>query len=112
MGLDAGQHHVAVVQLAEQVLEVAGSAPRRLGGLAEAELGRLEDVAKALRGDAHVVLVGDALEIQGSRGEGQHLVQADADDPCRVVGQRRAGIEFLDRLAFTPERPAALLRRP
>ncbi len=70
VGLDPGQHHVAVVQLAEQVLEVAGTAPRRLRRLAEAELGRLEDVAKALRGDAHVVLVADAVELQGGRGEG------------------------------------------
>ena len=56
VALDLRQHHLAVVQLAEDVLEVARAAPGLRCGPAEAQLGRLEDVPDALRGDPHVVL--------------------------------------------------------
>ena len=58
---DARQHHVAVVQLAEHVLEVACAPPPGLAGAAEAELGRFEHVAQPLRRDPHVVLGIDLL---------------------------------------------------
>ena len=70
-----GQHHVAVVDLAEDVLEVAGAAPRRVGGPAEAEAGHLEHVAEPLRGDPHVVL-GLRLAVERPRREGAASRQA------------------------------------
>ena len=53
---DTGQHHLAVVDLAEDVLEVAGPAARDVGRPAEAEARGLEDIAEALGGDPQVVL--------------------------------------------------------
>src|SRR5918996_785899 len=54
--LDAREHHGAIVDLTEDVLQVARAAPRRVGRLAEGEPGRLQHVAEPLGGDAHVVL--------------------------------------------------------
>src|SRR5438309_630645 len=49
-------HHVAVVDLAEEVLELAGDLRALARGRAETRRRDLEQVAQALGGDAHVVL--------------------------------------------------------
>src|SRR5262249_41726567 len=88
--------HVAVVHLAEDVLQVAGPAAGGVGGAPEAEPRHLEDVAKALRRDPHVVLrLHPAVERLG--GERQHLVEPHLDDPGGVLAQPPLAVELLDR---------------
>src|SRR3954454_11619444 len=95
--LDARQLDVAVVDLAEQVLELLDALERGVGVRAEARLGRhLEHVAQALRGDAHVVERGDLLRMERLGDERLQLVEPDADDPLGVVGERAVGLEALD----------------
>ena len=79
-----GQHHVAVVDLAEDVLQVAGAPPSGVGGAAEAEAGHLEHVAEPLRRDPHVVL-GLRLAVERPRREGEHLIEPHLDDPGGVL---------------------------
>src|ERR1700730_18056118 len=71
----SGQHHVAVVNLAEDVLRLAGPAARYIGRPAEAETGDLEHVSEPLRGDPHVVLRLLPLWLQRLRGEREKLIE-------------------------------------
>src|SRR6185437_15504794 len=79
-----GQHHVAVVDLAEDVLQIAGAPPGGVGGATEAEAGHLEHVAEPLRRDPHVVL-GLRLPVERTRREGEHLIKPNLDDPGSVL---------------------------
>jgi hypothetical protein len=92
--LHLGDLHVAVVDLAEQVLDVLGQphGGRRVG--AEDRCGDLEDVAQALRRDPHVVQRDDLGRVGRLRHEPAQLVEAHADDPLGVVGQRLGRIEI------------------
>ena len=67
MALDPGKHDVAVMELSEDPLQVASPPAGHLAGAAEAELRCFEHLAKPLGGDAHVVLLLDALRLQGLR---------------------------------------------
>ena len=108
MGVDHGQHHVAVVQLAEQALQVTGAAPGRLSRLAEAEAGRLEDVAQALGGDPHVVLRDGVGGVERGGNERAHLFEAHGDDARRVLLERRGRVEPLHAPRLHAALPAGL----
>src|SRR3954451_11679932 len=100
VALDARDHHVAVVYLAEQILELL----RPLGrpGRLVAEHGRvqLEHVAQALGGDAHVVQGVDVRRVEHGGRERTQLVGAQRDDPSRVRAKVPLGVEplYLARL--------------
>src|SRR5947209_4747514 len=75
VALHAREHHVAVVQLAEDLLEIASPPASDLRAAPEAELRGLEHVAKALRRDSHVVLLLDASGLEGLWRKRPHLVE-------------------------------------
>ena len=110
------QHHVAVVDLAEDVLEVARPAARGVGGTAEGEAGHLEHVAKPLRRDPHVVL-GLRLAVERPRREGEQLVEPHLDDPGGVLAEWARRVELLDRpglhaaAASAPRTSSSMLSR-
>src|SRR4051794_5067125 len=61
MALHTGEHHIAVVKLAQGRLQVARPAPGDLRAATKAELRGLEHVAQPLGRDAHVVTGFDSL---------------------------------------------------
>ena len=75
------------MDLAEDVLQVASSAPRGVRRTAEAEPGHFEDVAEPLRRDPHVVL-SPGLPLERPRGKAPHLSEPDLDDPRGVLPER------------------------
>ena len=107
MAVDHRQHHVAVVHVAEQRLHVPRAARGGLRRLAEAEAGRLEDVAQALGGDAHVVLGDRVRGIERRRDERAQLAEAHGHDARGVLLQRGGRIEPL----HAPRLHAALSAR-
>ena len=108
---DPGQHHVAVVDLAEDALQPPGGVAGRLRLRPEAGPGDLEHVAQPLGGDPHVVLgrAADGSSAAGAKRE--QLVQPGADDPRRVGTQRRRRVEALHLACLQSPPPSPALPR-
>src|SRR5690349_20198772 len=89
------KHHVAVVDLTEDVLQVPSTPARGVGRLAEGEPRHLEHVAKPLGRDPHVVL-GPDLPPKRPRGEARHFVEPHLDDAGGVLAEGTARVELSD----------------
>src|SRR3954451_11542941 len=86
---------VAVVHLAEHLLELLGVLRALLGGRAERGCGHLEHVAQALGRDAHVVQLLHSRGIARCGGERAQLVQAHRHDLQGVLGERARRVDAL-----------------
>src|SRR5215208_2696504 len=96
MSLDSRQHHVAVMEITEDSLQVAGALTSDVGTPPEAEAGHLEHVAQPLRRDPHVVLLLDLPGFERLGRERPHLIEPHPDDPGGVLPQGPLWVELLD----------------
>jgi hypothetical protein len=99
------EHLVAIVELAEDLLEVSSAPPRDLGGSSEAELGGLEHVAQPLRGDAHVVSRADLVPLERLGRKRPKLVEPDPYDSGGVLVRGPSGSSFFTLRAFIAPPP-------
>src|SRR5689334_25304041 len=101
-----GQDQVAIVEIAEDRLQLLAGAARGLGLLAEAWREDLEHVAEPLSGDAHVVLRLACAPGKGLVGKTTQLIESHQDDPRGIRPQGTARVEALHRARL--HGPAAL----
>src|SRR5205085_2306499 len=95
MLVQAREHHIGIVHLAEQILDLLRPAASGRPRTTEAERGGLEHVAQALRGDPHVVLHLRLVRVESSRGERTELPEAHLDYASGVLRERSLRIESL-----------------
>src|SRR3954469_16302622 len=96
VALDARDHDVAVVDLAEQVLQLLGALGRLLGRLAQHRLVELQHIAKPLCRNSHVVEGVDVRGVEYVGREGAQLAGAPLHDSSHVLEEVPLGVEALD----------------